>query len=103
MSGDREAGGNEKASEIEGIPGVGIGASGGQPLVLRYMTGRPRPNEYSSQRDRPADKKSQKRGSGKNQVKNAEEEPEGQPEPLGNLRISQSASSLSRCRAITSL
>jgi len=102
VRGDGEARGDQEAAEVERVPGVGVGPGCRQPFVLRDVAGSPATDDYPGQRNRTADGKRQEGRQRKNQVENAEDESEGQPETLGQQGVRQSASSFRRCRAITS-
>src|SRR3954469_23353687 len=102
VRGDGEAGGNQKAPEVERVSGVCVGSSRRQTLILGDVPRSPSPDEHTPEGDYAAHSESERCWAGENQVADAEYEAEWKSETLGNLGISQSASSLRRLRAMTS-
>src|SRR2546423_122879 len=97
----RESRRDQKAPEVERIAGVRVRGCSRQPLVFGDVPGGPCPNQNSDQGDQAPDCQCQRSWPRQNEIGNSKNEAERQSQPLRHFGIGQSASSLSKFRAIT--
>ena len=101
MRRDCKPSGDKEAAEVERISAVGVGAGRGEPFVLGDVARGPGTDDDPYESDHSSHGQGQQCRSRENQIGDAEYEAEGKADALGDLGISQSASSFSRCLAMT--